>query len=113
MRTTIRLVVALGVIGLLIAAVTLGPSYLRKLEQEREWMLLQDACDDRQVVSCVALTVQVTPACTRDGEALACYHLARLLDRGLTRMREAKRIVGYYEKACRAGIRPACAKLGT
>ncbi len=108
MRSTAKL---LGVLGTLIVLIALVSPVLQRVQREREWNRLHNACDAGGTVSCVILTVKVTPACTRDQEAMACYHAAHLLERGVARARETSRITSYYQMACRAGVLRACERL--
>lgn len=107
---TVKLFVLLGVLVTLIVAVMLATPYLQRMQQEREWSVLQDGCVAGQSRVCVLLVTQVTPACTRDKDAIACYHLARVLDKGVTRLRDPDRVASYYQLACKAGVRRACSR---
>lgn len=107
--STVKLFGFLGVLGVLILAVAFAAPYLQKMQQEHEWILLQNDCAARHTTSCVQLVTQVTPACTRDRDPVACYHLARVISKGATYLRGSDRVASYYQLACQAGVRRACA----
>ena len=107
---TVKLFVLAGVLVVLVIAVMLATPYLQRMQQEREWRVLQDGCVAERSMICVQLVTQVTPACTRDRDAVACYHLARVLAKGVTHPQDSGRVASYYQLACRAGVRRACTR---
>lgn len=83
----------------------------QRWQQEQEWQRLDDECAKHRLLSCGLLASRVGPACVREDKSNACYHLAVLLERGIGVAKNARQVTAYYQKACEAGIRAACAKV--